>query len=190
MKNKPGVATVLVLIALALLAAGCGSSGSGGSSSDFRLGLEAPLSGEQAVLGEGYAEGRGNGGGQAQRQGRDRGQAGRSRADRRRRRSGDRGQGGEGGDRRRARRDRRPLQLRRRRRNPAALHKGGPRAHPPDLRPVDQRARLHPAADDLPDRSGGLEGADRLARREEGRDRLRPDAELHRLGLQGAEGIA
>jgi hypothetical protein len=52
MKARRAFATVLVLPALALLIAGCGSSGSGGeASNDFRLGLEAPLSGEQSVLG-------------------------------------------------------------------------------------------------------------------------------------------
>ena len=48
-----------------------------------------------------------------------------------------------------------------------------------DLGHLDQRPRLHPAADDLPDRPGRLAGADRVARRQEGRDRLRPDPELH-----------
>lgn len=58
MQNRPGLAIVLVLTALALLAAGCGSSSSDSSSSDnFRLGLEAPLSGEQSVLGEGMLKG-------------------------------------------------------------------------------------------------------------------------------------
>ncbi len=58
MQDKPAFAAVLVLAALALLAAGCGSSGSNSSSSDaFQLGLEAPLSGEQSVLGEGMLKG-------------------------------------------------------------------------------------------------------------------------------------
>ncbi|HET7052311.1 MAG TPA: branched-chain amino acid ABC transporter substrate-binding protein [Solirubrobacterales bacterium] len=58
MKNKPAFATVLVLAALALIAAGCGSSSSDNDKSDnFRLGLEAPLSGEQSVLGEGMLKG-------------------------------------------------------------------------------------------------------------------------------------
>jgi branched-chain amino acid transport system substrate-binding protein len=58
MKIKPAFATVLVLAALALLAAGCGSSSSdSGGSNNFRLGLEAPLSGEQSVLGEGMLKG-------------------------------------------------------------------------------------------------------------------------------------
>ena len=93
-------------------------------------------------------------------------------------------------DRGRPRRHRRPLQLRRRHRNPAALHRSRPGADQADLRHLDQRARLHPAADDLPDRAGRLGGADRLARRQNRRDRLRPDPELHGLGLQGAEGVA
>jgi branched-chain amino acid transport system substrate-binding protein len=58
MQTKLGLATALVLAALALLAAGCGGSNSDSSSSDvFRLGLEAPLSGEQAVLGDGMLKG-------------------------------------------------------------------------------------------------------------------------------------
>jgi branched-chain amino acid transport system substrate-binding protein len=58
MQNKLGFAVVLVLAALALLVAGCGGSSSDSASSDnFRLGLEAPLSGEQAVLGEGMLKG-------------------------------------------------------------------------------------------------------------------------------------
>ena len=58
MQNKIGLATVLVLAALALLAAGCGGSSSDDESSDtFRLGLEAPLSGEQSVLGVGMLKG-------------------------------------------------------------------------------------------------------------------------------------
>ncbi|HSR94890.1 MAG TPA: branched-chain amino acid ABC transporter substrate-binding protein [Solirubrobacterales bacterium] len=44
--------------ALALVVAGCGSSGSGESGSNtFRVGLEAPLSGEQSVLGKGMLMG-------------------------------------------------------------------------------------------------------------------------------------
>jgi branched-chain amino acid transport system substrate-binding protein len=43
------------ILGVALLATGCGSSGS--NSGDFRVGLEAPLSGEQAVLGKGMLEG-------------------------------------------------------------------------------------------------------------------------------------
>ncbi|HEX6689071.1 MAG TPA: branched-chain amino acid ABC transporter substrate-binding protein [Solirubrobacterales bacterium] len=58
MQNKIGLATALVLASLALLAAGCGSSNSGDESSDaFRVGVEAPLSGEQSVLGEGMLKG-------------------------------------------------------------------------------------------------------------------------------------
>lgn len=55
-----GLASVLVLSAIALLASGCGSSGSdsgSGASDTFRVGLEAPLSGEQSVLGEGMLKG-------------------------------------------------------------------------------------------------------------------------------------
>ena len=50
-----------LLAAAALFVAGCGSSGSDtgstGGSSSFRLGLEAPLSGEQSVLGKGMLKG-------------------------------------------------------------------------------------------------------------------------------------
>lgn len=53
-----GLATALVLTALALFAAGCGGSSSDNSGSDtFRVGLEAPLSGELSVLGEGMLKG-------------------------------------------------------------------------------------------------------------------------------------
>ncbi len=53
-----GFVSVLVLSAIALLAGGCGGSSSDSSPSDtFRVGLEAPLSGEQAVLGEGMLKG-------------------------------------------------------------------------------------------------------------------------------------
>ena len=52
------IASVLVLAALAPLAAGCGGSSSDdGSSGSFRVGLEAPLSGEQSVLGKGMLKG-------------------------------------------------------------------------------------------------------------------------------------
>jgi branched-chain amino acid transport system substrate-binding protein len=58
MQNKIGFATASVLAAFTLLAAGCGSSSSDGESSGtFRVGLEAPLSGEQSVLGEGMLKG-------------------------------------------------------------------------------------------------------------------------------------
>ena len=53
-------APLCLLVAAALAAAGCGSSGSdtGTSASNaFRLGLEAPLSGEQSVLGRGMLKG-------------------------------------------------------------------------------------------------------------------------------------
>jgi ABC-type branched-subunit amino acid transport system substrate-binding protein len=57
------IATALVLVALLAGATGCGGSDSGssstsaGGSGEFRLGLEAPLSGEQAVLGRGMLKG-------------------------------------------------------------------------------------------------------------------------------------
>jgi branched-chain amino acid transport system substrate-binding protein len=56
MKSKLGIATAL---ALALLVAGCGGSSSDDDSSaeEFRLGLEAPLSGELSVLGDGMLKG-------------------------------------------------------------------------------------------------------------------------------------
>jgi branched-chain amino acid transport system substrate-binding protein len=58
MQNKIGLATAPILISLALTAAGCGGSSSDDSDSDiFRVGLEAPLSGEQSVLGEGMLKG-------------------------------------------------------------------------------------------------------------------------------------
>src|SRR5665811_1911581 len=58
MKSKLGIATALAL-ALALLVAGCGGSSSDNDSSadEFRLGLEAPLSGELSVLGDGMLKG-------------------------------------------------------------------------------------------------------------------------------------
>ncbi len=58
MQSKTRLATALLLAISALLAAGCGSSDSDDSgSSDFRVGLEAPLSGEQSVLGKGMLKG-------------------------------------------------------------------------------------------------------------------------------------
>jgi ABC-type branched-subunit amino acid transport system substrate-binding protein len=66
MQRKTGLATALALAAFALvfMAAGCGSSdttdssSSGGSSANsFRVGLEAPLSGDQALLGKGMLRG-------------------------------------------------------------------------------------------------------------------------------------
>ena len=58
MQNKIRLATAFVLAGLAIAAAGCGSSSSDGSSSDsFRVGLEAPLSGEQSTLGKGMLKG-------------------------------------------------------------------------------------------------------------------------------------
>jgi branched-chain amino acid transport system substrate-binding protein len=57
MKNKICLAPALVLSGLALFAAGCGSDGDDSSAETFRLGVEAPLSGEQAVLGKGMLRG-------------------------------------------------------------------------------------------------------------------------------------
>jgi branched-chain amino acid transport system substrate-binding protein len=57
-QNKIRLAMAFVLAGLALLAAGCGSSNSDKSESDsFRVGLEAPLSGEQSTLGKGMLKG-------------------------------------------------------------------------------------------------------------------------------------
>ena len=57
MKDKLVALAVPVLASLALLAAGCGSSSDDNSTETFRLGVEAPLSGELAVLGEGMLKG-------------------------------------------------------------------------------------------------------------------------------------
>ena len=58
MQSKTRLATALILALSAFLAAGCGSSDSDDSdSSSFRVGLEAPLSGEQSVLGKGMLKG-------------------------------------------------------------------------------------------------------------------------------------
>ena len=58
MQNKIRFAMAFVLAGLAIAAAGCGSSSSDESNSDaFRLGLEAPLSGEQSTLGKGMLKG-------------------------------------------------------------------------------------------------------------------------------------
>ncbi len=58
MKNRIGSAAALVLAVLALVAVGCGGSSSDEKETDtFRLGVEAPLSGEQSVLGEGMLKG-------------------------------------------------------------------------------------------------------------------------------------
>jgi branched-chain amino acid transport system substrate-binding protein len=55
MPKRPTVA--FALAGLALLAAGCGSGSTDESADTFRVGLEAPLSGEQAVLGKGMLKG-------------------------------------------------------------------------------------------------------------------------------------
>jgi branched-chain amino acid transport system substrate-binding protein len=56
--NKIRLTSAFVLAGLAIVAAGCGSSSSGDSDSDtFRVGLEAPLSGEQSTLGKGMLKG-------------------------------------------------------------------------------------------------------------------------------------
>lgn len=58
MHHKTRLATAISLASLALIAAGCGGSSSDDGGSDtFRVGLEAPLSGEQAVLGKGMLKG-------------------------------------------------------------------------------------------------------------------------------------
>ncbi len=58
MQNKIRLVIAIVLAGLAVVAAGCGSSSSDDSGSDtFRLGLEAPLSGEQSTLGKGMLKG-------------------------------------------------------------------------------------------------------------------------------------
>ncbi|HEY5710079.1 MAG TPA: branched-chain amino acid ABC transporter substrate-binding protein [Solirubrobacterales bacterium] len=60
MQNKIRLAMAFAIAAIALLAAGCGGSSSddtSSSSDNFRVGLEAPLSGEQAALGKGMLKG-------------------------------------------------------------------------------------------------------------------------------------
>lgn len=58
MQNKIRLAMAIAFAGLAVAAAGCGSSSSDDSGSDtFRLGLEAPLSGEQSTLGKGMLKG-------------------------------------------------------------------------------------------------------------------------------------
>ncbi len=58
MQRKTRLAASIAIASLALLVAGCGDSSSDDSGSDaFRVGLEAPLSGEQSVLGEGMLKG-------------------------------------------------------------------------------------------------------------------------------------
>jgi branched-chain amino acid transport system substrate-binding protein len=56
-QNRIRPTAALVLAGLALVAAGCGGSSSDESSNTFRVGLEAPLSGEQSVLGKGMLRG-------------------------------------------------------------------------------------------------------------------------------------
>ncbi len=59
MPHRNRLAAAIGFATLVLIAAGCGGSSSNdkGGSTAFRVGLEAPLSGEQAVLGEGMLEG-------------------------------------------------------------------------------------------------------------------------------------
>jgi branched-chain amino acid transport system substrate-binding protein len=57
-RHQTRLAAALALTGIALIAAGCGGSGSDDSGSGtFRVGLEAPLSGEQSVLGKGMLMG-------------------------------------------------------------------------------------------------------------------------------------
>jgi branched-chain amino acid transport system substrate-binding protein len=56
-QNKIRIVAALALVSLGLLAAGCGGSSSNSGSDTFRVGLEAPLSGEQSTLGEGMLKG-------------------------------------------------------------------------------------------------------------------------------------
>jgi branched-chain amino acid transport system substrate-binding protein len=57
-QNQIRLALAIVLAGLAIVAAGCGGSSSDDSGSDvFRVGLEAPLSGEQSTLGQGMLKG-------------------------------------------------------------------------------------------------------------------------------------
>ncbi len=54
MHRKIWLVAALALLSFGLVATGCGGSDSDeDGSGTFRVGLEAPLSGEQAVLGEG-----------------------------------------------------------------------------------------------------------------------------------------
>jgi branched-chain amino acid transport system substrate-binding protein len=55
--NRIRLAAALALASLGIFAAGCGGSSSDGDSGTFRVGLEAPLSGEQSVLGKGMLKG-------------------------------------------------------------------------------------------------------------------------------------
>ncbi len=58
MQHKIRLAASIALASLALFVVGCGDSSSDDSGSDtFRVGLEAPLSGEQSVLGKGMLKG-------------------------------------------------------------------------------------------------------------------------------------
>ncbi len=58
MQHKTRLAAAIGFATLALIAAGCGGSGSDSSGSNaFRVGLEAPLSGDQSVLGKGMLNG-------------------------------------------------------------------------------------------------------------------------------------
>lgn len=58
MQNRIRLIAAFVLAGLTLVAAGCGDSSSDDSSSNtFRVGLEAPLSGKQSVLGKGMLKG-------------------------------------------------------------------------------------------------------------------------------------
>jgi branched-chain amino acid transport system substrate-binding protein len=58
MRRKTLLATAIALASIALLAVGCGGSSSDdGDANTFRVGLEAPLSGELSVLGKGMLDG-------------------------------------------------------------------------------------------------------------------------------------
>ena len=58
MRHRTRLVAPIALLVLAFVVAGCGdSSDDDGGSDTFRVGLEAPLSGEQSVLGEGMLKG-------------------------------------------------------------------------------------------------------------------------------------
>ncbi len=183
------VLAALLALAAGVLAPGVAAAGSGGGGT-VRIGLEAPLSGDQSTIGKGMLNGAKLAAKQLNAATGHRGQAGRDRRDRRRGRPADGRHRRERGHREGSRRGRRPLQLGSRRRDPSALHQCRARPDPADVSRRDRGAGLHVPAHDVADRARRGPSADRLAEGEDGRDRVRPDRAVHAVRLRCAEAAA
>ena len=191
MQNKIRFAMAIVFAGLAVVAAGCGSSSSDDSGSDsFRVGLEAPLSGEQSVLGQGMLKGAELAANQLNEKG-----------------------GIEGKQVEIVPIDDAADPATGVKAAKTAIDAGldgivGPYNSGVGIEtlPLYMQAGLVPIRLTSDNSTNGLgftlqpmtyqiapvasRGADRLAARQDGRDRLRPDPELHRLSLESTQGLA